>query len=632
MHLPQAISRLEAVARPLGKLMAALGGISLLVMMLVATLDVLGRNLFGASFQGALEVVSVCLVMTLFGGFAFAELSDSHVRVDILIEKFSPAARRSLAVAVYALYLALVVVLAWQCLKQAEFLFSRNSNTGIMAIPLWPFMLAVGVSLVLFCFAIFISLLRHIDEFLREKEKRWVGATLFLLLSGGLLIISLEPDLAPVYLDDSATGIISLIALFSFIFLGLPIGAAMAFASLAGMSHLVSAEAGLSLLGMVSKTVSSNYSWSVAPLFIFMGILVSACRFSQDIFDTAYKWMGHLKGGLASATIGACAVFAAVVGDSLSGVVTMGSIALPEMKKYRYDMKLSTGCVAVGGSLGILIPPSMGFIVYGLMTEQSIGKLFMAGLAPGIVVTIMLVIMITVRCHLNPTLGPAGEKSSWADRLRFTLRSWHVLSLFLVVLGGIWFGLFTPTEAGAIGVFVSFIIGIALRRFTGKDVLRSLMEAMKLISSIFFIFIYATAFTQYIAVTMLPNLMASGVADLPIGRYGILVVIMFIYLLLGCVMNALPVIILTLPILYPTVLTLGFDPIWFGVIVVILAELGQITPPIGMSVFALRNVVPEVPLFTIFAGTLPFWGVFILLIALLTVFPQLALFLPNLLF
>ena len=302
------------------------------------------------------------------------------------------------------------------------------------------------------------------------------------------------------------------------------------------------------------------------------------------------------------------------------------------MKKYKYYMKLATGCVAVGGTLGILIPPSMGFIVYGLMTEQSIGKLFMAGLIPGLLATIMLIATITFRCRRNPSLGPAGEKSTFKEKIQCTFKSWHVLSLFVLVLGGIWLGWLTPTEAGAIGVSAAFAIGFMLRRLSISTIISSSLESIRLIASIFFIFIYATAFTQYIAVTMLPNLLASSVSGLAIGKYGILIIVMFIYLLLGCVMNALPVIILTLPILYPMIISLGFDPIWFGVIVVILAELGQVTPPIGMSIFALRNVAPDVPLFTIFAGTVPFWGVFIVLLLMITVFPEIALFLPNLIF
>ena len=622
---------LEKVTSLLAKGLAAAGSISLLCMAIVTTVDVIGRNLFDAPMRGALEIVSVGLTLTLFGGMPYAEMLNEHIRVDILTDRFSTTTRNALAAGMNWLYLLLVGLLSWQCWEQALFLLAGNSNSGVMGIPLAPFMFAVSFVLAVFFLAVLVNLLKSFALFFRGSRS-WFLLALVVILGTFFIVLSVAPELFPYQLDDSVTGLLSLVLLFGVIFLGLPIGAAMAFSCLVAMSHLVGAQAGLSLLGMVSKTVASNYSWSVAPLFIFMGVLVSACRFSQDIFDMAYKWLGHLKGGLASATIGACSIFAAVVGDSLSGVVTMGSIAIPEMKKYRYDMKLATGCVAVGGTLGILIPPSMGFIVYGLMTEQSIGKLFMAGLFPGLLATFMLIAMITFRCRRNPTLGPAGERSSWRERIRFTVKSWHVLSLFAVVLGGIWLGWFTPTEAGAIGVAAAFAIGTGMGRISGRSLAVVSLESIRLISSIFFIFIYATAFTQYIAVTMLPNLLASAVAGLPIGKYGILVVIMLIYLLLGCVMNALPVIILTLPILYPSVLALGFDPVWFGVIVVILAELGQITPPIGMSVFALRNVAPDVPMFTIFAGTFPFWGVFIALLVLITVFPQIALFLPELLF
>ncbi len=616
---------------PLGKAFAALGGASLLVMAVLTTIDVIGRNALGVPLKGTLEMVSVGLVFALFCGMPYSEVKDEHIRVDIFTDRFSPAGRATLAVAMGWLYVLLILVLSWQCFEQASFLQARNSNTGMMAIPLGPFMYTVSAAMLLFSLAAFNNLLKRVFQFMNMKKgvTHWCALVILLAAASALVFLGVFPDYAPVYLEDSTTGLISLAILFSTIFLGLPIGAAMVLACLMGMSHLTGAEAGLSLLGMVSKTVASSYSWSVAPLFIFMGVVVSACNFSRDIFDVAYKWLGHFKGGLASATIGACSIFAAVVGDSLSGVVTMGSIALPEMKKYNYDTKLSTGCVAVGGTLGILIPPSMGFIVYGLITEQSIGKLFMAGLLPGLLVTAMLIGLISIRCRLNPALGPAGERSGWGERFASVLKSWHVLAILTIVLGGIWFGFFTPTEAGAIGVTASLAIGLGLRRLSAKNIAESAFEGIRLTASIFFIFIYATAFTQYIAVTMLPSLLASGVAALPIGRYGILIVIMIIYLLLGCVMNALPVIILTLPILYPTVINLGFDPIWFGVIVVILAELGQITPPIGMSVFALRNVAPEVPMFTIFAGTIPFWGVFIVLLVILTVFPQLALFLPG---
>ena len=632
MSFALTITRLEKVTVPICRLFAALGGICLVFMTAMTVIDVAGRNLFSMPLRGTLEMVSVGMVLVFFCGMPYMEARNSHIRVDLFTEKMSASRRKSLSLGMTWLYLLIIGILCWQCFEQGLFLHVRNSNTGMMAIPLAPFMFVAAAAFALYAVMVFINLLKRLEEFLADPRKNWIMALAVFALNTALMALGLFPELAPFILSDTATGLVSLALLFLGIFLGLPIGASMVLACLVGMSHLMLAEASLSLLGMISKTVTSNYSWSVAPLFIFMGVLVAASGFSREIFDTAYKWLGHLKGGLASATIGACSLFAAVVGDSLSGVVTMGSIALPQMKKYNYDVKLSTGCVAVGGTLGILIPPSMGFIVYGLITEQSIGKLFMAGLVPGILVTLMMIALISFRCKRNPSLGPAGERSCWNERFWYTLKSWHVFCLLTIVLGGIWLGLFTPTEAGAIGAAATLFIGFGLRRFSLKAFSSASTEAVRITSSIFFIFIYATAFTQYIAVTMLPSLLASSVAALPIGRYGIFAIIVLIYLLLGCVMNALPVIILTLPILYPTVVALGFDPIWFGVIVVILAELGQITPPIGMSVFALRNVAPGVPMYTIFAGTIHFWALFILLILILTIFPQIALFLPNILY
>jgi tripartite ATP-independent transporter DctM subunit len=480
--------------------------------------------------------------------------------------------------------------------------------------------------------AALINFFKTINFFFQAEKRNYFVLSASVVPAVYLMYIALNPDAAPSGLEPSSVGLASVAILFVLIFLNLPIGGAMAVATLAGMSYITSATGGMSLLGMVGKTVASSYVWAVAPLFMMVGLIASASKFNKDLYDTAYSWLGHLKGGLASATVGACALFAAVVGDGLSGVVTMGTISLPEMKKYRYDIKLSTGCVAVGGSLGILIPPSLGFIVYGLVTEQSIGRLFMAGLIPGLLATFLLITFVTVRCTLNPDLGPAGPRTSMVKRFAAVRKSWPVLILFTVVLGSIWFGLSTPTEAGALGVFFIILIGFSLRRLTIKTFLQSVMGSIKLVGAIFFIFVYATAFTQYLTVTQLPTSLASTVTSLPVGPHAILVVVMLIYLFLGCVMNALPVLILTLPVVYPAVLALGFDPIWFGVIVVILAEVGQITPPIGMSVFALRGVVPDVPMYTVFAGVFPFWLVLLVLIAIVTVFPPIALFLPNLIF
>ena len=300
------IRGLERVVAPASKLLAVAGGVSLLLMAAATTVDVLGRNLFGTPLRGALEIVSVGLVLTLFGGMPYAETRDEHIRVDILTDRFSPSAQVALALGMRWLYLLVVGILAWQCWEQARFLLARHSNTGVMAIPLAPFMFAVAVVLGVFALAVLVNLFKVASAFRAAPSRNWPLAALTLLAGTALIALAVAPELSPVWLDDGTTGVLSLLLLFGAIFLGLPIGAAMALSCLVAMSHLMSAEAALSLLGMASKTVASNYSWSVAPLFIFMGVLVSACRFSRDIFDTAYQWLGHLKGGLASATIGAC--------------------------------------------------------------------------------------------------------------------------------------------------------------------------------------------------------------------------------------------------------------------------------------------------------------------------------------
>jgi tripartite ATP-independent transporter DctM subunit len=616
--------------KPLCRVSSMLGGLFLFGILVVIVADVLLRTLLHQTFQGTIEIVEALLVIVFFSGMAQVEMADGHIRVDVLTSLFSPFAQKVVDASARLLVFVVVVVLATRCLIEGRYLIDSGYNSGLLEIPIWPFGIASGVFMAIFAFATLLNVVKSMNRLASERtmDLLWLFPAVVVILA--MVGASVWPETLPSGFNEITIGIGSVVVLMVLIFLGVHIGAAMAMATLMGLSYLTSAPGAFSLLGQVSQTVSSNYVWSVAPLFMLLGVVVAASEAARDLYVAAYRWWGHWAGGLASATIGACAAFAAVVGDSLSGVVTMGNIALPEMRKYHYDTKLATGAIAVGGSLGILIPPSLGFIVYGLLTEQSIGRLFIAGIVPGLISVAALVGVVTLRCHLTPSLGPAGPNFSFAEKLDGLRKSWPILLLFLIVIGGIWLGLFTPTEAGAVGAMLSIVIALAMRRIRFRDLGNSFAEGVKLTSVVFFIFIYATAFTQFLTVTQLPVALAEYVNGLHMHRYAVLAIVMVVYLLLGCVMNSLPVLILTLPVIFPTIIHLGFDPVWFGVLLVMLVEIGQLTPPIGMSVFALKSVAPDVPMAEIFKGVVPFWSALLVVIVLLAAFPDLVLFLPNL--
>jgi len=616
------------IVEPLSHLSLFVAGLSLVLMMLVITVEVFLRSIFRLSFSGTLELVGVFLVLTFFGGMPYTELMRRHVRVDILVDRFSYSAGKIITASADLVAIGIISILSWQSAVQAIFLKHEHYVSGILNVPMWPFALTTAFFLAILTLVIFVDFLIVLDELLQEKKLTWTITGFIVVLL--LFISSFRPALLPIKMTAGPFGIIALIFLFALIFLRVHIAAAMAMTTLWGMAHLITPEAGLSLLGMTGQSVGTNYIWSVAPLFMLMGMFVTKGGFSADLYKTAYRILGRMPGGLASASVAACGGFAAVCGDSMSGVVTMGSIAIPHMKALKYNDKLATACIVVGGSLGVLIPPSLGFIVYGIITEESIGKLFMAGIFPGIIAVLAMILYIYIKCTRNPDWGPPGPTSSVKEKIYSLKDSWPIIFLFLMVMGGIWLGVFTPTEAGAIGAFGALLFNIIYGRFTHENFSGAIVGALQLASMVFFIFIYANGITNFFAVTKLPMTLANFVAGFMVNKYITLCLILSVYLFLGCIMNALPAVILTLPILYPTVVTLGFDPIWFGVLLVLMVEIGQFTPPIGMSVFAMSGVAPDVPMYSIFAGVVPFFFILICVIILVILFPQIALFLPNL--
>lgn len=430
-------------------------------------------------------------------------------------------------------------------------------------------------------------------------------------------------------MDPLVVGLIGIAILMVFLFSGLSIGAAMALVGFVGFAVLVGFGPALGILKSVPYSTFAHYDLSVIPLFILMGSFAFAAGMSEDLFNAVYKWIGHWRGGVAQATIVACACFAAISGSSLATAATLGAVALPEMKKYKYDDGLATGAIAAGGSVGILIPPSVILIIYGIITEQSIGKLFLAGFIPGIMETIFYIFTIWYLTYFKPHHGPRGPKTTGREKLVALKNTWEVVILFLVVIGGIYRGWFTPTEAAGIGAFGTFFFALVKGKLSWNVFKESVVNTCRTTGMLFLIILGAMIFGYFLSVSQLPGTLASSVAELPVNRYAILAIILIVTLALGCVMDSMAIVLLTIPVFYPLIVDLDFNPIWFGILVVRVTEMGLITPPVGLNVFIIRGI-SGVPIGTIFRGVFPHLIADALQVIALIIFPQISLFLPSL--
>jgi len=431
-------------------------------------------------------------------------------------------------------------------------------------------------------------------------------------------------------MSPTTIGLIGIGVLLLAFVIRVPIAFAMTIVGFAGFAYLSSTEAGLSLLARDLFVQFSSFPLSVIPMFILMGSFAFAAGISTKLFETAYTWVGHLRGGLTMATVVACAAFGAICGSSTATAATMGRITLPEMKKYNYDDSLATGCLAAAGSLGILIPPSTIFIIYGILTEQSIGKLFIAGVLPGIILSLLFILTVAIITWRNPALGPPGAPTTWGQKLKSLTGVVDTIILFSGVMGGLFAGFFTPTEAGAIGAAGTLLIGLARRRLTWKGFLEASRDGVRISCMVMFIIAGAIIFGKFMAISTLIFILADWVEALPVPPMAIMGVIILMYIVGGCFMDSLALTVLTIPMIFPIVLRLGFDPIWFGVIIVLSNEMGVITPPVGNNVYVIKGIAPDVPLETIFKGIFPFLGALVVCTGIIMAFPQIATILPSL--
>jgi len=430
-------------------------------------------------------------------------------------------------------------------------------------------------------------------------------------------------------LSPDAVAVIGFLVLFGLMLLRVPVGMAMGLVGVSGYAYIAGPGPALKLIGQSSMRTVTDYTFGVIPMFMLMGAFVSVSGVSRELFRAANAFIGHMRGGLGVATVLACGGFAAICGSSVATAATFSSVAYPEMRRFGYPQSFSTGVIAAGGTLGAMLPPSTVLAVYAILTQQDIGKLFMAGIVPGLLAMLMYVITIMIIVRLRPDWLPRGEQKSWAERFHGLKDVWAPLVLFMFVIGGLYGGFFTPTEAGGVGASGAFLLGVLRGKLDRAGIREALLSATRTSAAVFTVLIGALLFGYFLTITQVPQKLTEMLTGLGVGRYGVLAMIMVMYLVLGCLMDAMAMIILTVPIIYPVIIQLGFDPIWFGVIIVMTVELGLIHPPVGMNVFVIKSVVKDVSFTTIFNGVIPFVVTDLLRLVILISFPIIALWLPS---
>ncbi|MFV0421342.1 TRAP transporter large permease [Oleidesulfovibrio sp.] len=438
-------------------------------------------------------------------------------------------------------------------------------------------------------------------------------------------------------MDPTLAGICGIAAMLVLFMLRMPVAYAMLLVGFSGFSLLTSLNGGLNMLGRSVYSTVASHELSTIPLFILMGQVAFNAGISKRLYDTTYCFFGHIRGGLAMATVSACTAFGAVCGSSPATAATMATVGLPEMKRYGYSDELAAGCVASGGGLGMIMPPSVVLLVYGVLTEQSIGALFVAGILPAILLTILFIIAIVVTCAVNPQKGSAGEKASTAAKIRSLMGLVDTLLVFVLVIGGMFYGWFTPTEAASVGVLGVLVLAAVKRQLSWAGFVKSLNETLRTSCMVMLLIAGATVFGKFLAVTRIPFDIAGWVGHFDLPAYAIMALVVVVYFIGGCFMDSLALVMLTIPVFFPLVLSLGFDPVWFGIIIVLVTEMGVITPPVGINVYVVYGIAQQVTpggiaLESIFKGVAPFLLAVVVGIALMFVFPQIITLLPSLMY
>lgn len=608
-----------------------LATVCLILMVLPIVADVIIRWTIGGSLHGIIEIEEHLLLLMVFFSLASPQIEQRHIDVD-LVYGFMPASmQRSLFVFHWELCAILVGCIIYEIFISAMEKMAGGEFTPELYLPTAPFFFAAAAGATLLLLTIIYCFGKAVISCVENKN--YLSLCMALILPPVICYLPWLLEETPLAWEYLMTGGVLFLGLLFLLFFRMPIGYAMAIVGLLGLmiieeNHLTP----MHMLGMGVPGSVMSFTLGVVPLFILMGELALQAGISTDLFNAASKWLGHKPGGLAIASVTGCAGFAAICGDSLATAMTMSSVALPEMKKHNYNMGLSSACLAAGGTLGILIPPSVGFIFYAIITEESLGKLFLAGVVPGILLAAMFCLALYVIATRHPELAPRGPEYPLPEKLRSLTGVLPMLGLVILVLGGILFGFFSPNEGGAVGAFGTFVYALCSKKLSRKGFYDALKSTVSMTTKLFLILIGVGMLGYFFAASRIPFELADAVLAVTTNKWLVFLLVVLLYIALGCMLNVIPMILLTLPALYPTIQALGFDPIWFGVVTVILMEMGQITPPMGLVVFAIAGMPNSAPMASIFRYIIVFVMCMLLCILLLTIFPDIALYLPRLLF
>lgn len=620
---------LQKVAAPLSRYACYASAAVSLLMSFAIIVDLVASLGFDRPIVGMIEYETFLLVIMAFLSMAHTLVQKGHVSVDILTGKL-PLPYKRLLDFVFSIWgLFVFFMLTWLLICRAFESYQAGEAATVTLIPLYPVLAVAAAGSALMTLALLADLIRALADVMMSFSRPvlWIGPAL--LCAAGIFALTPLLRHTGIEMGSIAVSVLFIGVLLFILIIGFPVAFAMCFIGFIGIWYLTDLDLAFEILKMNAYDSVAHYYYCVVPFFILMGFFCLESGVGTRLYNVGAKWFGRLPGGLSIGTIIGCGGFAAICGDSMATAATMGSVSLPEMKRYGYAPSLANGSVAAGGTLGILIPPSIGFIAYAIVTEQSIGKLFMAGVIPGILLTFGFSLMVYLRCLIHPELGPRAPRASMREKWIALRDIWPISILFAVVLGGIYSGTITPTEAGGVGVVGALLIAVFSKAFNAARFLRAIMISTQMTGMIFAILIGVSTLGYFVTLTDLPMQLAVFLKSLTVSRYVLFALILGLYLLLGMLMNIIPMIMLTLPILFPTITMLGFDPVWFGVIMVIMMEMGQITPPIGINVFVIHGIAGDVPMMEIYKGIVPFILVEILVIILLTIFPQIVMFLPD---